>query len=104
MRRRAAVVILGLFGLCCTACGGTPKASSADALAIRQPTPDPTLAAVIRDLPRTLAGIAPTPTPTALPVAPVAPAVPKVSKPAPTPTTRPAQRPASPSPTVKAPP
>ena len=39
----------------CVACGGAPRASSADLASIRQPTPDPTLDAVVRDLPRVLA-------------------------------------------------
>jgi len=60
--------LLGLAMLGCTACGGgVPKASSADVLALHQPTPDPTLDAVVRDLPRALAGVAPTPTPTPKP-------------------------------------
>ena len=88
------IVACGLF---VTACGGGPKASSADVLALRQPTPDPTLDAVVRDLPRALAGVAPTPTPTPLPI-PVVPApLPKVAKPAPAqPTVR-----LIPSPTTK---
>src|SRR6059058_2334386 len=105
MRRGAAMVVLGLFGLCSAACGGAPRASSADTLAIHQPTPDPTLAAVVRDLPKALAGIAATATPTPVPVAPVAPSVSKPAPPAPTlraaPTARPAQRAASPTPTLK---
>src|SRR5690348_3567968 len=53
-------------------CGGGPRSQAADLLAIHQPTPDPTLDAVVRDLPRALAGVAPTATPTPRPVAPTA--------------------------------
>jgi hypothetical protein len=53
--------------LVCMACGGgAPRAATADLLSIRQPTPDPTLDAVVRDLPRALAGVA-APSPTATP-------------------------------------
>jgi hypothetical protein len=62
------------------ACGGGPRASTADLVAIRQPTPDPTLDAVVRDLPRALAGVAPTPTPTLRPT-PRPTAVPAPTKP-----------------------
>ena len=64
-----------------------PRSTNADLAVIRQPTPDPTLDAVVRDLPRALAGVvAPTATPTPPPVVarkppPVAP----VSTPRPTP-------------------
>ena len=58
---------LVLVSILCAACGGGPRASTADLVSIRQPTPDPTLDAVVRDLPRALAGVAqPTPTPTVL--------------------------------------
>lgn len=53
-----------------SACGGGPRAATADLVTIRQPTPDPTLDAVVRDLPRALAGVAAassTPRPTAPP-------------------------------------
>jgi hypothetical protein len=66
--RRLLLVLLGIGVLAGAACGGgAPKASSADLLALHQPTPDPTLDAVVRDLPRALAGVAPTPTPTPKP-------------------------------------
>jgi hypothetical protein len=52
-----------------TACGGgAPRANVADLVA--QPTPDPTLDAVVRGLPRMLAGVPATPTPTAIPPRP----------------------------------
>lgn len=75
---------LALILLCTTACGGgTPRATTADLAAIRQPTPDPTLDAVVRSLPRALAGVVgPTPTPTPSPMPP---------KPAPTRTPTPAR-------------
>jgi|SRR5579859_3202102 len=89
MLRRKFAVALAIVPLLCAACGGSPRAATADMVAIRQPTPDPTLDAVVRDLPRALAGvIAPTPTPTAVVI--VAPtARPKP----PTPTSRPASHP-----------
>jgi hypothetical protein len=77
MLARSLATALALVPLLCAACGGTPRAATADLVAIRQPTPDPTLDAVVRDLPRALAGVlAPTPTPTAVPkpaTKPVAP-------------------------------
>ena len=77
MRSRLAFPCLTalLIVLTTTGCGGgTPRASTADLVAIRQPTPDPTLDAVVRSLPRALAGVvAPTPTPTLVP-APAKPA------------------------------
>jgi hypothetical protein len=84
------VVALGLAiaSLAGAACGGGPRAATADLVAIRQPTPDPTLDAVVRDLPRALAGvIVPTPTPTP----------PVLSAPAPKP------KPATPVPTARPP-
>ncbi|MGN6425465.1 MAG: hypothetical protein ACTHMF_01515, partial [Leifsonia sp.] len=60
----ARAVLLGVLALLCAACGGgVPRSQVADMLAVSQPTPDPTLDAVVRDLPRSLAGIPPTPTP-----------------------------------------
>ena len=60
---RALAVVLSVLVLACTACGGgAPHSQSADVLAINQPTPDPTLDAVVRDLPHALAGVPPTPT------------------------------------------
>lgn len=61
-----------------SACGGGTRTQNADVLALHQPTPDPTLDAVVRDLPRTLAGVAPTATPVPKPVQrqPAAPAKP----------------------------
>jgi hypothetical protein len=107
--RRLAYALGVMCLLACTACGGSvPRAQQADL--IRQPTPDPTLDAVVRDLPRALAGVAPTPTPTAAPVVVVPkPAAPKpaatvapkpaVREPAPKPTEKPALRAPSPVPT-----
>ena len=93
-------VALGLVigSLLCAACGGGPRAATADLVAIRQPTPDPTLDAVVRDLPRALAGvIVPTPTPT--PVVLSAPA-PKPKAATPAPTARPPARSIPPTATV----
>jgi hypothetical protein len=91
---RSLATALALVSILCAACGGGPRASTADLVSIRQPTPDPTLDAVVRDLPRALAGVVqPTSTPT------VVIAVPKpkpVVTPAPTP--RPTVRAVSPSP------
>jgi hypothetical protein len=83
------------FGL--TACGGGPKAQTADLVAIHQPTPDPTLDAVVRDLPRALAGVEPTATPVPKPVV-----VPKPAAPAPK-VAAPTQKPAAPAPKPAAP-
>src|SRR5216683_7458671 len=89
---------LAIASLCCAACGGGARATTADLAAIRQPTPDPTLDAVVRDLPRALAGVVvPTPTPT--PALPSAPA-PKPKPAGPSPTVRPPARPSPPTPTV----
>jgi hypothetical protein len=71
MLPRAAVPLLAFAAIACTACGGgAPRTNNADILAANQPTPDPTLDAVVRDLPRALAGVAPTATPTPLPITP----------------------------------
>jgi hypothetical protein len=96
--RRMLLSALCLFAVCATsACGGGgPRSQTADLIAIHQPTPDPTLDAVVRDLPRALAGVAPTPTPT---VRPAAPAVRQVQ---PAPTSKPTQKPAPPKPTPTA--
>ena len=105
MLPRGVRLFIGVCGLCCAACGGGPRASSADLVAIRQPTPDPTLDAVVRDLPRALAGVVmPTPTPTPPPVIVVP--VPKVTKPPPptptlTATLRAVPKPPTPTPTAK---
>lgn len=81
------------FGLLlCTACGGGPRSTAADLLAFRQPTPDPTLDAVVRDLPRALAGVPPTATPTIV-IAPTP--KPPAAK---APTAVPAQKPKAPTP------
>jgi hypothetical protein len=76
MHRRSVASVLAIATVLCTACGGAPRAATADLVAVRQPTPDPTLDAVVRDLPRALAGIMPTATPTPRPVPPTV-AVPK---------------------------
>src|SRR5438128_12564644 len=89
---------LAIGSLGCAACGGGPRAATADLVVIRQPTPDPTLDAVVRDLPRALAGvIMPTPTPTA---AVVSAPVPKPKPATPAPTARPAGRSSPPAATV----
>src|SRR5437667_12102508 len=89
---RSVALGLAIGSLLCAACGGGPRAATADLVAIRQPTPDPTLDAVVRDLPRALAGvIVPTPTPT-----PVA-----LSRPTPRP--KPAPPPATVRPATRAP-
>ena len=91
------LVLFGAAVIGSTACGGgVPKASSADVLAMHQPTPDPTLDAVVRDLPRMLAGVAPTATPTPRPT------VAARQQPAPPPATqKPAvQKPAAPKATA----
>src|SRR5215472_11623660 len=84
--RRLLVVLGVICVLASAACGGgAPRAQQGEVLSIRQPTPDPTLDAVVRDLPRALAGVAPTTTPTAAPVAVVPkPAAPKPAAPRPT--------------------
>src|SRR5215216_6992867 len=97
LARGLAIVLVCVAAASNVACDGAPKATSADLVVIRQPTPDPTLDAVVRDLPRALAGVVqptPTPTRTSTPVS----AVPKVNK-APataTPTQRATPRPATP--------
>jgi hypothetical protein len=93
---------LAIASIACAACGGGgPRAATADLAAIRQPTPDPTLDAVVRDLPRALAGIiVPTPTPT--PRVLSAPA-PKPKPATPVPTARPPARPSTPAATVTKP-
>src|SRR3979411_2927935 len=91
---RSLASALVLVSILCAACGGGPRASTADLVAIRQPTPDPTLDAVVRDLPRALAGVAPAhKTPKVLGAGPK-------PKPAvtPAPTPRPTVRAVSPSP------
>jgi len=89
---------LAIASLACAACGGGPRAATADLAAIRQPTPDPTLDAVVRDLPRALAGvIVPTPTPT--PPVVSAPA-PKPKPVTPVPTARPPAKPSPPTATL----
>src|SRR4051812_23239985 len=87
--------------LVCAACGGgAPRSQVADLLAVSQPPPDPTLDPVVRDLPRSLAGVPPTPTPTARPtVAVPAPAKPVVKS---APTARPGP-PTPPPPTTQPP-
>jgi hypothetical protein len=76
--------------MACAGCGGGQRSTTLNLAAIPQPTPDPTLDAVVRDLPRALAGVTPTPTPTAVVVAVPRPAV-KV--PIATPTTAPKSQP-----------
>src|SRR5947209_8706166 len=100
---RSVALGLAIGSLLCAACGGAPRAATADLVAIRQPTPDPTLDAVVRGLPRALAGVlAPTPTPTPLvidvPKPKVAPVTPT---PVPPQQKAPTARPPTPSPTAK---
>src|SRR3989442_11298963 len=98
MLSRTVALGLAIASLSCAACGGGPRAATADLAAIRQPTPDPTLDAVVRDLPRALAGvIVPTPTPTRAVLSGPAPK-PKPATPAPT-----ARPPARPTVTVTKP-
>lgn len=98
---RTVALGLAIAALSCAACGGGPRAATADLAAIRQPTPDPTLDAVVRDLPRALAGvIVPTPTPT--PPVLSAPA-PKPKAATPAPTSRPPAKLSSPTATVAKP-
>jgi hypothetical protein len=95
MLRRLLAIALASTALACTACGGGPRSTVADLAAIQQPTPDPTLDAVVRDLPRALAGVAPstaTPAPRAVVVAKPVPATPA-------PTARSLQRPPTATPT-----
>jgi hypothetical protein len=96
MARRVLVLGLTIAVLACAACGGgVARSNNADVLAMNQPTPDATLDAVVRDLPKALAGIAPTATPTPVivpkpairqPVPPTATPKPAPPKPMPTPT------------------
>jgi hypothetical protein len=65
-RRISTLVVLFAALSLCLACGEGPRASQAD-LGLLQPTPDPTLDAVVRSLPRMLAGAPPTSTPTPVP-------------------------------------
>src|ERR671937_1515698 len=67
MAVRSLATALALVSLTCTACGWGSRSSNADLANIPQPTPDPTLDAVVRDLPRMLSGVA-APTQTATPV------------------------------------
>src|SRR5437762_9208946 len=100
MLRRLLATALASTALACAACGGGPRSTNADLLAIRQPTPDPTLDAVVRDLPRALAGvIVPTPTPTPPPAALSTP-LPKPKAATPPPSTRPPARAIPPTATV----
>jgi hypothetical protein len=89
-------VLLAMAGLVSSAAcgGGAPRASTADLVAVRQPTPDPTLDAVVRNLPRALAGVvAPTATPTPTVAPQPKPAAPKPAIATSTPTARPKPRP-----------
>jgi hypothetical protein len=100
MLPRTVALGLAIASLVCTACGGGARAATADLAAIRQPTPDPTLDAVVRNLPRALAGVI-VPTPTPAPAVLSAP-TPK-PKPAMPPTVRPTARPGSPTATLTKP-
>src|SRR2546422_1060960 len=92
MLPRTFAIGLAIASLFSAACGGGPRAATTDLGTIRQPTPDPTLDAVVRDLPRALAGvIAPTPTATLVPTV-LSTATPKPKPAAPSPTPRPAAR------------
>lgn len=90
MHPRTFVIGLVFVALVSAACGGGPRAATADLAAVRQPTPDPTLDAVVRDLPRLLAGVS-APTPTATPVVISAPTL-KPTPVAHSPTVHPAAR------------
>jgi hypothetical protein len=100
-----------MLAVACAACGGGPRSQTADVLAINQPTPDPTLDAVVRDLPHALAGTPPTPTPTPVPAVLPRPAVKQpavatqqaVKQAVPTQPAPPAQKPAPPKPTATQP-
>src|ERR1700694_1435302 len=104
-RRIVAIGLAIACALVCAACGGGPRAATADMAAIRQPTPDPTLDAVVRDLPRVPAGVAArSPTPTQIPAQNPTPRGTALPKPKPVtqvtqaPTTRPTPRPIVPTP------
>jgi len=103
-RRSVATLLAIAYLMVCVGCGGGPRAATADMASIRQPTPDPTLDAVVRDLPRVLAGVAaPSPTPTPIPVQNPTPRSTAVPKPKPVtqvtqaPTARPTARPIVPT-------
>jgi hypothetical protein len=99
MRRRpfarlGGLVVMLLVG---TACGGSQRSSVADL--VPQPTPDPTLDAVVRSLPHMLAGVPATPTLTLAPTAKPKPVATLKPAPAPAPPAPPAPRvPPTPSP------
>src|ERR1700736_2891135 len=90
--------------LVCAAGGSGPRAATgADLGALRQPTPDPTLDAVVRSLPRVLAGVAaPSPTPTSIPIpTPTPTPIPRnIAVPKPKPATQ-ATQPPTPKPTAR---
>ena len=101
--RRFLVYVLGACVLVCTACGGgAPRSDTMDMLALNQPTPDPTLDAVVRDLPHALAGVPPTatPTPVAVPKPVVRQQVVPKAKPTSTPPPAPTKKPAPSPPTA----
>jgi len=85
MHRRIVICVFLLAAFfMCAACGGGPRSTNADLVSIRQPTPDPTLDAVVRDLPHALAGVvAPTPTPTPTPKPAIKPPPPPIARPTP---------------------
>ncbi len=87
-RRISTLVVLFAALSLSLACGEGPRASQAD-LGLLQPTPDPTLDAVVRSLPRMLAGAPPTSTPTTVPTR----RVPAAASPAPAKPQQKAQRP-----------
>ena len=98
MLPRTIAIGLAIVSLLCAACGGGARAATADLAAIRQPTPDPTLDAVVRDLPRALAGvIVPTPTPSPAVLSAPEPRTPKPKPAVPSPTVRPTARPIQPT-------
>src|SRR2546425_7684650 len=100
MGSRLLAAALAIASLTCAACGGGgPRSTNADLASIPQPTPDPTLDAVVRDLPRALAGVmAPPPTPTRASAAPATPR-PRAATLAPTP--RPTPRAPTPTPQAR---
>jgi len=93
MLRGLLATALASAAFACAACGGGPRSTNADLAIIRQPTPDPTLDAVVRDLPRALAGVV---APTSTPIPQVV-VVRKPSAATPVPAAKPTPRPPAPA-------